>query len=69
MLVREVAQRRGISFLPLLPYSPHLNQVESAVYHFKECVYSMLLLAITEGGPITVKHCLSAAKYVCYTLE
>ena len=68
-LVKEVARRRGISFLPLPPYSPHLGQVEFAVRHFKECVYSILLPAIKKDGPVTAKHCLFAAKFACHTLE
>ena len=68
-LVKEVARRRGISFLPLPPYLPHLGRVEFAVRHFKECVYSVLLPAIKKDGPVTAKHCLFAAKFVCYTLE
>ena len=68
-LVKDVARRRGISFLPIPPYSPHLGRVEFAVRHFKECVYSVLLPAMKKDGPITAMHCLFAAKFVCYTLE
>jgi hypothetical protein len=68
-LVREAARKRGISFLPIPPYSPHLNMVEGAVNHFKQVVVTVLFSACSVDGPITTRHVWHVAEFVCYTHE
>ena len=65
-LVKDAARKRGVAFLPIPPYSPHLNPVEGVVNIFKQAVTSMLLSACTEEGPLIVANGLWAAEYVCH---
>ena len=68
-LVRETCRKRGVSWLPLPPWQPHLNPVELAVSHLKACTASALLGACTEDGPITPKLAHHAAQHVAYVNE
>ena len=47
-LIKNAARKRGVAFLPIPPYSPHLNPVEGAVNIFKQAVTSVLLSACTD---------------------
>ena len=68
-LVTESVRRRGVAFMPIPPYSPHLNLVEGAVNIFKQAVSSILLSAASREGPITNAWLFEAAVYACCTLE
>ena len=68
-LVREACRRQGLSWLPIPPWQPHLNPVELAVSHLKECTASVLIGACTPGGPITPALAHYAAKYIAYINE
>ena len=69
VLVKDAACKHGVAFLPIPPYSPHLNPVEGMVNIFKQAVTSVLLLACTEEGPLTVTNVLWVGEYVCHMHE
>ena len=68
-LLKTAARKRGIAFLPIPPYSPHLSPVEGAIGLFKMMVGAVLLSACTETGALTTEHAAFAAAYVCYVYE
>jgi hypothetical protein len=68
-LLKTAARKRGIAFLPIPPYSPHLNPVESAIGTFKMMAGAVMLAACSSGGALTTEHAAFAATYVCYVYE
>ena len=46
-LVKEACRRRGLAWLDIPPWSPHLNPVEAAMGRFKQ--------KLADGGPLTVE--------------
>ena len=68
-LLKTAARKRGIAFLPIPPYSPHLNPVESAIGTFKMMAGAVMLAACSSGGALTTEHAAFAATYVCCALR
>jgi hypothetical protein len=68
-LVREACFKRGVSWLPIPPWQPHLNPVELAVSHLKAGIASQLLGACSEGGPLKPAHAHYAATYIAHMNE
>ena len=65
-LIKEVSRKRGVAYLPIPPYSYVLNMVEGAVNYLKVGVASVLLLACTTDGPLTVRDVNAAAEHLCF---
>ena len=68
-LVKEACRKRGVNWLDIPPWSPHLNPVEGAIGHFKQTMASVLLAACTRDGPLTPRLAHHAATYVAYVNE
>jgi hypothetical protein len=68
-LVKEACRKRGVNWLDIPPWSPHLNPVEGAIGHFKQTMASVLLSACTSDGPLTPRLAHHAATYVAYVNE
>ena len=60
-LLKTAARKRGIAFLPIPPYSPHLSPVEAAIGTFKMMAGAVMLAACSSGGALTTEHAAFAA--------
>ena len=68
-LVKEACRRRGLAWLDIPPWSPHLNPVEAAMGRFKQKLASVLLAACTDSGLLTVDLAHHAVSFVAHVSE